>query len=113
MVKVPKIIFISSDGGSRQECDAQTGQSVLDVAHEGDVDIEGACEGSMACSTCHVVVSPDWFAKLPAASEFEEDMLDLTYGLKMTSRLGCQLVVTEELDGMELTLPTQTMNMSG
>ena len=108
---MPKITFISADGSKRQDCSANPGQSILDIAHENDVDIEGTCEGSMACSTCHVIVSPDWFSKLGTASEFEEDMLDLTYGLKPTSRLGCQVIVTEELDGLELLLPSQTLNM--
>jgi 2Fe-2S ferredoxin len=110
---MPKVTFLSADGSRRTECTAEIGQSVLSVAHENDVDIEGACEGSMACSTCHVIVSPDWFAKVAAASEFEEDMLDLTYGLKPTSRLGCQINLTEELDGLELSLPAQTINMTG
>ena len=110
---MPKIIFVSADGSSQTECDAQAGDTVLTVAHENDIDIEGACEGSMACSTCHILVDADYFAKLPAASEFEEDMLDLTYGLKPNSRLGCQVVVTDELDGMLLSLPTQTQNMMG
>jgi 2Fe-2S ferredoxin len=110
---MPKVTFLSADGSRRTECTAEIGQSVLSVAHENDVDIEGACEGSMACSTCHVIVSPDWFAKVAAASEFEEDMLDLTYGLKPTSRLGCQINLTEELDGLELSLPEQTINMTG
>jgi len=108
---VPKITFVSADGSKRQDCKATPGQSILDIAHENDVDIEGTCEGSMACSTCHVIVSADWFGRLPIASEFEEDMLDLTYGLKPTSRLGCQVIITEELDGLELLLPTQTLNM--
>jgi 2Fe-2S ferredoxin len=109
---MPQVTFISADGSSRTECMAEIGQSVLSLAHENDVDIEGACEGSMACSTCHVVVSSDWFGKLATASEFEEDMLDLTYGLKPTSRLGCQINITPELDGLELTLPSQTINMT-
>jgi len=110
---MPKVTFIAADGSHRTECIAEIGQSILSLAHENDVDIEGACEGSMACSTCHVVVSPDWFDKIPTASEFEEDMLDLTYGLKPTSRLGCQINITEELDGLELSLPGQTINMTG
>jgi ferredoxin, 2Fe-2S len=110
---VPEIVFISADGSSRKVCQADAGQTLLTVAHENDVDIEGACEGSMACSTCHIIVSPNWFSKLAKASEFEEDMLDLTYGLKPTSRLGCQIVISDDLDGMEVKLPSQTINMVG
>ena len=109
---MPKVIFIAADGSNRKECTAEAGDTLLTVAHENDVDIEGACEGSMACSTCHIVVGADWFSKLPDASEFEEDMLDLTYGVKATSRLGCQIVVTDELDGLKVSLPDQTVNMS-
>ena len=65
----------------------------------------------MACSTCHLIVSEDWFEKLPDASEEEEDMLDLAYGLTKTSRLGCQITVTEDLDGLVLKLPDETRNM--
>jgi len=109
---MPKVIFISADGEQRTECSAESGDTLLTVAHENDIDIEGACEGSMACSTCHIVVGADWFNKLSQASEFEEDMLDLTYGVKPTSRLGCQIEVTEELDGLEVSQPEQTVNMS-
>src|SRR3546814_15874624 len=77
--------------------DAPVGMWVLVVAIRNDIDIEGACEGSMACATCHVVVEPEWYGKLVPASEDEADMLDLVFGLRQTSRLGCQVVVTEEI----------------
>ena len=73
--------------------------------------MEGACEGSLACSTCHVVVSDDDFDRLEEATEDEEDMLDLAFGLTHTSRLGCQIIITEELDGLTVTLPAATRNM--
>ena len=85
--------------------DAPLGLSVLEIAHQHDVDIEGACEGSLACSTCHVIVDPDWYELLKDATEDEEDMLDLAFGLTETSRLGCQIVMTEELDGLVVKLP--------
>ena len=107
---MPKMTFINPDG-TQVEVDAPVGFSVLQVAHRNDVDIEGACEGSMACSTCHVVVDPAWFDRLDDPSEEEEDMLDLAFGLTQTSRLGCQLVMTEELDGLVVRLPDQTHNM--
>ena len=107
---MPKIIFMDSDGNTK-EVDAPVGLSVLEVAHKHGLDLEGACEGSLACSTCHVVVDGEWFDKLDEATEEEEDMLDLAFGLTHTSRLGCQIKVTEELDGLKVTLPTGTRNM--
>src|SRR5581483_5609911 len=87
------------------------GLSVLEIAHKNDIDIEGACEGSLACSTCHVIVDPEWYDLLKEASEDEEDMLDLAFGLTATSRLGCQIIITEELDGLTVRLPAATRNM--
>ena len=107
---MPKMTFILKDG-SRKEVDAPIGLSVLEIAHRNHVDIEGACEGSLACSTCHVIVDPEWYDVLEGASEDEEDMLDLAFGLTHTSRLGCQIKMTEELDGLTVTLPTATRNM--
>jgi 2Fe-2S ferredoxin len=109
---MPKMTFIQRDG-SRKEVDAPIGLSVLEIAHRNDVDIEGACEGSLACSTCHVIVEPDWVELLKDATEDEEDMLDLAFGLTKTSRLGCQIVITEELDGLTVRLPSATRNMMG
>ena len=107
---MPKVIF-ELPGGERREIDAELGKSLLVAAHQNDIDIEGACEGAMACSTCHLIVSADWYEKLPDASEEEEDMLDLAYGLTKTSRLGCQITVTEDLDGLVLKVPDETHNM--
>ena len=70
--------------------------------------LEGTCEGQMACSTCHVIVARDWFAKLPDASEEEEDMLDLAADIHATSRLSCQIVLTEDLDGLEVQIPADS-----
>ncbi len=102
--------FILRDG-TRKEVDAPIGLSVLEIAHRNDVDIEGACEGSMACSTCHVIVERDWFDNLEEITEDEEDMLDLAFGLTSTSRLGCQIIITEELDGLVVALPKETRNL--
>jgi 2Fe-2S ferredoxin len=104
--------FIELNGQPR-EVDAPVGLSVLEVAHKHGVDIEGACEGSLACSTCHVIVDPAWAAKLDKPSEDEEDMLDLAFGLEKTSRLGCQIVITEALDGLVVRLPAATRNAGG
>jgi len=107
---MPKMVFIERDG-TRREVDAPLGLSVLDVAHRHDIDIEGACEGSLACSTCHVIIDPEWYDLLKEASEDEEDMLDLAFNLSKTSRLGCQVIITEELDGLTVRLPASTRNL--
>jgi len=106
---MPKMTFIQKDG-SKKEVDAPVGLSVLEIAHRNDIDMEGACEGSLACSTCHVIVDKKWFKKLEKPSEDEEDMLDLAFGLTKTSRLGCQIVMTDKLDGLVVQLPEQVTN---
>lgn len=108
---MPKMTFVSPDGTVRKEVDAPVGLSVLEIAHRNDIDLEGACEGSLACSTCHVVVDPKWYDELDDPTEEEEDMLDLAFGLTHTSRLGCQIKMTEDLDGLVVTLPSATRNM--
>ena len=109
---MPKMVFVERNGGSR-EVDAPNGLSVLEIAHKHGIDIEGACEGSLACSTCHVVVDAAWFAKLAKPTEDEEDMLDLAFDLQETSRLGCQLIMTDALDGLVVKLPSGTKNAGG
>lgn len=107
---MPRITFIESNG-NRREVEAEIGDTLLTVAHKNDVDIEGACEGVLACSTCHLIVDPDWYGKLMPADDDEDDMLDLAFGLTQTSRLGCQIEVTDELDGLVVSLPVETRNM--
>jgi 2Fe-2S ferredoxin len=107
---VPKVVFIERNG-NRKEVSTAGNVSLLQVAHASGIDMEGACEGAMACSTCHVIVGEDWFSKLPAAHATEEDMLDLTYGVARTSRLACQVTVTDALDGLTVRLPSATRNM--
>lgn len=106
-----KVIFIEADGVSEQVCEAKEGQSLLEVAHKYDINLEGACEASLACSTCHLYIDQEFIDKLPEASEEEEDMLDLTYGLKANSRLGCQIILNKNLDGIKVHLPPETRNM--
>lgn len=101
---MPRVIFIER-GGKRREIEAPVGASLLDVAETHGIDIEGTCEGELACATCHVIVDEDWFDRLPEASEDEADMLDLVYELAATSRLGCQITLTEALDGLTVALP--------
>ena len=105
-----KVTFIERNG-THKEVETRPGLSLLEIAHANDIDIEGACEGSLACSTCHVIVEPDWYARLEEADEDEEDMLDLAFGLTKTSRLGCQVIVTDALDGLTVRLPKEVRNM--
>jgi 2Fe-2S ferredoxin len=107
---MPKMTFIHPDG-ERSEVDAPLGLSILEVARNNDIDIEGACEGSLACSTCHIVVDPDHYDRLPEITEDEEDMLDLAFDLQKTSRLGCQIIITDDLDGLTVTLPGETRSL--
>ena len=106
---MPKMTFIQKDG-SHKEVDAPKGLSVLEIAQRNGIDMEGACEGSLACSTCHVIVDKKWYQKLDEPSEDEEDMLDLAFGLTRTSRLGCQIVMRDDLDGLVVRLPEQVTN---
>ena len=106
-----KITFIEPDG-KEKVVEAEHGLSLLEVAHNNGIDLEGACEGSLACSTCHIVVEKSFFDSLPEPSEEEEDMLDLAFGLTHTSRLGCQIIVDVKLDGMKVTIPSGTRIMN-
>ena len=106
-----KIIFIEPDG-KEKEVEAQNGLSLLEVAHNNGISLEGACEGSLACSTCHVIVDKEYFENLPEPSEEEEDMLDLAFGLTHTSRLGCQIIINDTLNGMKVKVPSGTRNIS-
>ena len=101
-----KLTFINRDG-TREEIDAPDGLSLLQIAHQNDIDIEGACGGSLACATCHVVVDEDWYNRLPTKSEDEEDMLDMAFGLTPTSRLCCQIEMNETIDGLIVRLPEE------
>lgn len=105
---MPKITFIMTDGTPR-EVNAPLGLSVMEIAQKNDIEqIEGACGGGLACATCHVYVHPDWWAKcLPEGeiAEDEEDMLDLAFDLRKSSRLSCQIKITDELDGLVVALP--------
>ena len=97
--------------GKELTVDAALGDTILDVAHANGLDIEGTCEGCMACSTCHVIVEESWFGRLEEASEEEEDLLDLAFQVRPTSRLGCQVTVTTDLDGLVVNLPSQHFDL--
>lgn len=105
-----QLTFITPDE-EHVQVEAPDGLSIMEIAHMNDIDLEGACEGSLACSTCHVIVDDKWFSKLEEATEDEEDMLDLAFGLTKTSRLGCQIIMGPELDGIVVRLPGTTRNM--
>ncbi|EMR10239.1 hypothetical protein PNEG_01510 [Pneumocystis murina B123] len=97
--------------GERKTLKVCEGSSVLDIAHEHNIDLEGACEGSIACSTCHVIVDPKYYSKMEEQSEKELDMLDLAFGLTETSRLGCQIIMNKSLDGITFIIPAATRNI--
>ncbi len=106
-----RVTFIHADGKGRTEAQANPGDVLLDVAQAYLMPLEGTCEGQMACSTCHVIVAREDFDRLAEASEEEEDMLDLAAGARRTSRLACQIVLTEELDGLTVHIPAESRNM--
>ncbi len=107
---MPRVTFIEPDG-TRRELDVAAGQSLLDIAWDNRIDIEGACGGAVACSTCHVIVEGESFERLEPPEIEEEDMLDMAYGLTPTSRLGCQIILTDALDGLVVRLPPATHNL--
>lgn len=97
--------------GKSVQVDAKPGDNLLDLAHANSIDLEGACEGSLACSTCHLIIDPKFYDKLEEPTDEENDMLDLAFGLTETSRLGCQIQMSQELDGIVVKLPAQTRNV--
>lgn len=105
-----KVRFIAADGAVT-EAAAEVGLSLLEAAQAAGMPLEGTCEGQMACSTCHVVVSGEWFDRLKDASEEEEDMLDLAAGVTRMSRLSCQILLEPELDGLEVRIPPESRDM--
>lgn len=100
---MPKVVFILDD--VKKEVEAPVGSTLLQIAHMHKVDLEGACDHSLACATCHVIIDPQWFELLPEPQNEELDMLDLAPNLAKTSRLGCQIMMREEYDGLVLRLP--------
>lgn len=105
-----KLRFLDMQGNVTEGA-GEPGQSLLEVGQALGMPLEGTCEGQMACSTCHVIVDEEWFEKLPDASEEEEDMLDFAAGVRRTSRLSCQIELTEALDGMSVTVPAEAHDM--
>jgi ferredoxin len=110
---VTLVRFLRADGTLDKEVEAKPGQRLLDVAWAAREPLEGACEGVMACSTCHVIVDAEDFAKLPQATEEEEDLLDLAAHATRTSRLACQIILTEDMDTLSVRVPGEARNWMG
>lgn len=104
------ITFITKEG-EQLTYEVAEGDTVLDIAQANNLDMEGACGGSCACSTCHVIVDPEFYDEIPEPDDDENDMLDLAFGLTETSRLGCQIKMTKEIDGIRVALPAMTRNL--
>ncbi|MFY8194527.1 MAG: 2Fe-2S iron-sulfur cluster-binding protein, partial [Novosphingobium sp.] len=98
------VTFVTAKG-EKIAGEGEAGTRLLELGQAKGMPLEGTCEGQMACSTCHVVIDPAWFEKLPPAVEDEEDMLDLAAGVTRTSRLSCQIELTDELDGLVVHIP--------
>ena len=97
--------------GQEIEAMADAGQTLLDVGQAAGLPLEGTCEGQMACSTCHVILEASWFDRLPRASEDEEDMIDLAAGATRHSRLSCQIILADDMDGLAVRLPVESHNI--
>ena len=110
---MPTVRFISADGAAVQEVEAKAGDCLLDVAQAAGQPLEGTCEGQMACSTCHVIIASDDFAKLPTASDAEEDMLDLAAATTRTSRLACQITISDDINPLTVRMPGEWHDMQG
>lgn len=106
-----KVIYITPEG-KEITCFGRPGQDLMRLAHENDVELEGACEGACACSTCHLILENNVYQNLPEPTDEENDMLDLAFGLTPTSRLGCQIKLNRRLDGIRCQLPKATRNMA-
>lgn len=102
-----KVVFVARDG-AKVAAEGLDGASLLDAGQAAGMPLEGTCEGQMACSTCHVIVAAEWFDRLKPPSDEEEDMLDLAAGAVRTSRLSCQIVLTPELEGLEVRIPSES-----
>jgi ferredoxin len=110
---VTLVRFFRADGTLDKEVEAAPGQRLLDVAWAAREPLEGACEGVMACSTCHVIIDLEDFDRLPPASEEEEDLLDLAAHASRTSRLACQIILTEDMASLSVRIPPGAKNWMG
>jgi ferredoxin len=108
-----KVRFVSTDGDGVREVEAPAGARLLEVAQADGQPLEGTCEGQMACSTCHVIVDPQDFDKLPPASADEDDLLDLAAHVTRTSRLSCQIWLEESWGSLTVRIPAEARDMQG
>lgn len=106
------VTFVTPQG-DKIAAQGDPGTRLLELGQAKGMPLEGTCEGQMACSTCHVVIAPDWFGKLPAATDDEEDMLDLAAGVTRTSRLSCQIELSDAIDGLVVHIPAEARDMQG
>ncbi|MEL7189745.1 MAG: 2Fe-2S iron-sulfur cluster-binding protein [Pseudomonadota bacterium] len=107
------IVTFVDPKGTPVKAEGEVGDNLLRVGQAAGLPLEGTCEGQMACSTCHVIVAAHWFEKLTEASEEEEDMLDFASGARRTSRLACQIELTEALDGLTVQVPGEARDARG
>jgi ferredoxin len=108
-----KVQFVSADGDQVREVEGQIGDRLLEIAQADGQPLEGTCEGQMACSTCHVIIAPEDFDRLPPASAEEDDLLDLASHVTRTSRLACQIWLQDGLDTLTVRMPSAARNMQG
>ncbi len=108
-----RVTFVGADGETQRTIEAAEGDRLLEIAQNDGQPLEGTCEGQMACSTCHVIVAAEDFSRLPPVREEEEDMLDLATGATRNSRLACQIILTEAMDGLTVRIPPESRNMQG
>ena len=101
---MPNIIFVTPDG-TEHNVVVENGTTVMEAGRDANLGIEGTCGGYLSCATCHVIVDAAWFPKTGAPGEDEFDMLDLAFGLSETSRLGCQIEMSDALDGLKVAIP--------
>ncbi|CCQ74963.1 2Fe-2S iron-sulfur cluster-binding protein [Magnetospira sp. QH-2] len=99
-------LTVTDAQGVTKELDADTGLSVMEILREAGYPVAGECNGSLACATCHVIIDPNWFGKLEDQAEEEEDILDTVFNLEETSRLACQIMMSDDLSGLAVSLPS-------
>lgn len=106
-----RVRFLKADGTLDHEIEAPAGTNLLDLAQAERQPLEGACEGQMACSTCHVIIGKEDFGRLPPAGEEEDDLLDFAWAVRQTSRLACQITLTDDLGTLTVQMPGGAYNL--
>ena len=110
---MPVTVTFVDPSGKEVPATGEVGDNLLRLGQAAGLPLEGTCEGQMACSTCHVIVAAQWFDRLPLSSEEEEDMLDFAAGVRRTSRLSCQIELTEDMDGLTVSVPVESTDARG